>query len=394
MPRCFASVVSCWAHARTCSIEPAGEPSVWSAMVWMLSTTITCGRDRSIASTIPASDVSAASHSSSRTAPSRSARMRTCCGLSSALMYSVGPGHQARSWSSNVLLPMPGSPPSRVTDPGTSPPSSTRSSSPMPVGRASASRASMSCSSCSSAIGRGTAAGLAAGDFFDQCVPPAAAGALPRPLRVGRAALGAGVERANSSSCREHREGVSRRRARPPIVASRAATDDASARGSTRRRRAGHAHRLPRLLPHRAHPQGRGPDRRAGAAGCLPAERHDDPRARPAHGRGRAQLVPAIAARRGRRAAVLRPGASRRRRGRRLPPSARAPRSPTLSPRFRAEVEAADRTIAETALEDIERREPARYNLRWILVHMIEEYARHCGHADLLRQAIDGEVGD
>ena len=32
--------------------------------------------------------------------------------------------------------------------------------------------------------------------------------------------------------------------------------------------------------------------------------------------------------------------------------------------------------------------------LRWILVHMIEEYARHCGHADLLREAIDGETGD
>lgn len=34
------------------------------------------------------------------------------------------------------------------------------------------------------------------------------------------------------------------------------------------------------------------------------------------------------------------------------------------------------------------------WNLRWILVHMIEEYARHCGHADFLRQAIDGETGD
>ncbi len=33
-------------------------------------------------------------------------------------------------------------------------------------------------------------------------------------------------------------------------------------------------------------------------------------------------------------------------------------------------------------------------NLRWILVHMIEEYARHCGHADLIREAIDGRVGD
>jgi hypothetical protein len=34
------------------------------------------------------------------------------------------------------------------------------------------------------------------------------------------------------------------------------------------------------------------------------------------------------------------------------------------------------------------------YNLRWILVHMIEEYARHAGHADFLREAIDGVVGD
>jgi len=33
-------------------------------------------------------------------------------------------------------------------------------------------------------------------------------------------------------------------------------------------------------------------------------------------------------------------------------------------------------------------------NMRWILNHMIEEYARHCGHADLLRQCIDGVTGD
>ena len=32
-------------------------------------------------------------------------------------------------------------------------------------------------------------------------------------------------------------------------------------------------------------------------------------------------------------------------------------------------------------------------SLRWILVHMIEEYARHNGHADLIRQSIDGQVG-
>jgi hypothetical protein len=31
--------------------------------------------------------------------------------------------------------------------------------------------------------------------------------------------------------------------------------------------------------------------------------------------------------------------------------------------------------------------------LREILVHMIEEYARHCGHADLIRERVDGRVG-
>jgi len=32
--------------------------------------------------------------------------------------------------------------------------------------------------------------------------------------------------------------------------------------------------------------------------------------------------------------------------------------------------------------------------LRWILVHMIEEYARHNGHADLLRESADGQTGE
>ena len=34
------------------------------------------------------------------------------------------------------------------------------------------------------------------------------------------------------------------------------------------------------------------------------------------------------------------------------------------------------------------------FSLRWILVHLIEEYARHNGHADLLREAIDGTTGE
>lgn len=34
------------------------------------------------------------------------------------------------------------------------------------------------------------------------------------------------------------------------------------------------------------------------------------------------------------------------------------------------------------------------FTLRWILCHMIEEYARHNGHADLIRESIDGETGE
>ena len=47
---------------------------------------------------------------------------------------------------------------------------------------------------------------------------------------------------------------------------------------------------------------------------------------------------------------------------------------------------------------DSESRKPSReggaFSLRWILVHMIEEYSRHNGHADLIREAIDGEKGE
>ncbi|MDX3312607.1 DUF664 domain-containing protein [Streptomyces sp. ME08-AFT2] len=32
-------------------------------------------------------------------------------------------------------------------------------------------------------------------------------------------------------------------------------------------------------------------------------------------------------------------------------------------------------------------------SLHWVLVHMIEEYARHNGHADLIRERLDGVTG-
>jgi hypothetical protein len=35
-----------------------------------------------------------------------------------------------------------------------------------------------------------------------------------------------------------------------------------------------------------------------------------------------------------------------------------------------------------------------RYDLRWILTHLVEEYARHNGHADLIRESVDGQTGE
>ncbi len=62
---------------------------------------------------------------------------------------------------------------------------------------------------------------------------------------------------------------------------------------------------------------------------------------------------------------------------------------------FRAEIEAADEAVAKLPLdhEFATKRTPA-ISLRWVYIHMIEEYARHNGHADLLRERIDGETGD
>ncbi|MGH3386361.1 MAG: DinB family protein [Nocardioidaceae bacterium] len=58
---------------------------------------------------------------------------------------------------------------------------------------------------------------------------------------------------------------------------------------------------------------------------------------------------------------------------------------------WRAEVAFTDRFVAEAA--DLDLVGKAGDCLREVLVHMIEEYARHNGHADLLRERIDGRVG-
>lgn len=64
---------------------------------------------------------------------------------------------------------------------------------------------------------------------------------------------------------------------------------------------------------------------------------------------------------------------------------------------FRAEVERCDRVARSYPSLDAvgaQRRHGSEVSLRWIYVHMIEEYARHNGHADLLRERIDGRTGD
>ncbi|MFJ8582962.1 DinB family protein [Micromonospora sp. NPDC093277] len=62
---------------------------------------------------------------------------------------------------------------------------------------------------------------------------------------------------------------------------------------------------------------------------------------------------------------------------------------------WHAEVAFADQLVSEAQDLDIEGRDTWRgvVSLRWVLIHMIEEYARHNGHADLLRERIDGAIG-
>jgi hypothetical protein len=51
------------------------------------------------------------------------------------------------------------------------------------------------------------------------------------------------------------------------------------------------------------------------------------------------------------------------------------------------------RAIADADLDDAARGEGMHFTLRFAMLHMIEETARHCGHLDLLREATDGSVG-
>jgi hypothetical protein len=60
---------------------------------------------------------------------------------------------------------------------------------------------------------------------------------------------------------------------------------------------------------------------------------------------------------------------------------------------WQAECQAARDAAAGRDLDDTGIRHGEPCSLRWIYLHMIEEYARHNGHADLIRELTDGQVG-
>jgi uncharacterized damage-inducible protein DinB len=62
--------------------------------------------------------------------------------------------------------------------------------------------------------------------------------------------------------------------------------------------------------------------------------------------------------------------------------------------RWDAEVARIRRDIAALPLEAEFTERGKTFSLRWVYLHMIEEYARHNGHADLIREGVDGVTGE
>jgi uncharacterized damage-inducible protein DinB len=54
----------------------------------------------------------------------------------------------------------------------------------------------------------------------------------------------------------------------------------------------------------------------------------------------------------------------------------------------------ARQATARLPLEQLTTSRDGRFSLRWVILHMIEETARHAGHLDILREMLDGETGE
>ncbi|MDK1327482.1 DinB family protein [Arthrobacter sp. zg-Y1143] len=61
---------------------------------------------------------------------------------------------------------------------------------------------------------------------------------------------------------------------------------------------------------------------------------------------------------------------------------------------YEAACEQSREVMRRHGLEDRCRGGGGKQNVRWVLVHMIEETGRHCGHLDILRELLDGSTGD
>ena len=199
VPVAFATPMIREATSRTWPTEPGAPVSSAACSVCTESMTQTSGRSASIVARTVARSVSASTGTCSAASPSRSARSRICAGDSSPDTYSVDRPAPARCPSAipvSVDLPIPGEPPSSTSDPGTSPPPSTRSNSPMPVG----SRGRRSARTSASLTGRAAvpalrfAAAAATGrDSSTSVFHAPQPGHCPMPARLGVPAVAADV---------------------------------------------------------------------------------------------------------------------------------------------------------------------------------------------------------
>ena len=163
MPSPLARSISRSVDSRTWPTLPAAPSSSSIVAVWIESTMTASGRCARAASTIRPTSCSARTWTPSAdgplSRPSRAARSRTWPGDSSPDAYSTDPPpgdrvSPAAAWRRSVDLPIPGSPPTSTSEPGTSPPPRTRSNSSMPRRRRGRSKSAMDASPVGTGPGR------------------------------------------------------------------------------------------------------------------------------------------------------------------------------------------------------------------------------------------------
>jgi uncharacterized damage-inducible protein DinB len=67
---------------------------------------------------------------------------------------------------------------------------------------------------------------------------------------------------------------------------------------------------------------------------------------------------------------------------------------PDVIAAYQAQCETSRKIVTTLPLTAVGQHRTGPVNLRWVLIHMVEETARHAGHLDLLRESLDGTVGE